>query len=243
MGLDSSGRDVLVLIIYALRTSLNFGFLLVCSTMVIGSFSAHSRVTTEAKRISLATANRNLGITSLHHILILIGSVYGRSFVILLFLYGLFNWDRYLLLYARRVSQVAETAFVESAHCMGLSTFKVVFKHILPNGLVPIITFFPFSLVGAIGVLAALTISDLAFRLQLPVGESFFLKPRNSATPGGLSSIRPPRFSSSSSSVYLSAKALGVHLIHVLTVKSSSPHGLDPSLLELLNQWGGSQNE
>jgi len=49
---------------------------------------------------------------------------------------------------------------------MGLSTFKVVFRHILPNGLVPIITFFPFSLVGAIGVLAAL--DYLGFGLPPP---------------------------------------------------------------------------
>ena len=38
MGLDQSGRDVRVLILYATRISFLFGFVLVVSTMVIGTF-------------------------------------------------------------------------------------------------------------------------------------------------------------------------------------------------------------
>jgi microcin C transport system permease protein len=57
-------------------------------------------------------------------------------------------------------------AFVEAARCMGISSSKIMFRHILPNALVPLITFFPFSLVGAIGVLAAL--DYLGFGLPPP---------------------------------------------------------------------------
>jgi microcin C transport system permease protein len=56
--------------------------------------------------------------------------------------------------------------FVESAKCMGLSSVRIVLRHVLPNALVPIITFFPFSLVGAIGSLAAL--DYLGFGLPPP---------------------------------------------------------------------------
>ena len=52
---------------------------------------------------------------------------------------------------------------------------NTIFKHILPNGMIPVITFFPFSLVGAIGSLAAL--DYLGFGLPPPTpswGELLF---------------------------------------------------------------------
>jgi microcin C transport system permease protein len=45
---------------------------------------------------------------------------------------------------------------VDAARCLGLSGWKIMMRHILPNALTPVITFFPFSLVGAIGLLASL---------------------------------------------------------------------------------------
>ena len=56
--------------------------------------------------------------------------------------------------------------FVEAAKCLGLPAWAIVLRHILPNALVPLITFFPFSLVGAIGSLAAL--DYLGFGLPPP---------------------------------------------------------------------------
>lgn len=56
--------------------------------------------------------------------------------------------------------------YVAAALAMGQSNTKVIFKHILPNSLVPIITFFPFSVVGGIGALVAL--DYLGFGLPPP---------------------------------------------------------------------------
>ena len=46
--------------------------------------------------------------------------------------------------------------FVEAAKCQGFSAARIIFGHILPNALTPLITLFPFLLMGAIGSLAAL---------------------------------------------------------------------------------------
>ena len=46
--------------------------------------------------------------------------------------------------------------FVEAAKVEGLSTLRILFVHILPNALTPLITLFPFLLMGAIGTLASL---------------------------------------------------------------------------------------
>ena len=49
---------------------------------------------------------------------------------------------------------------------MGQSNFKIMFKHILPNSLVPVITYFPFSVVAGISALVGL--DYLGFGLAPP---------------------------------------------------------------------------
>lgn len=157
LGLDSSGRDVLAQILYALRTSMSFGLLLVVSTMLIGIiigavqgyFGGWIDITGQ-RLIEVWSALPFL------YIIILLGSVYGRSFTLLLICYGIFNWIGISYYIRAEFLKLRQQPFVEAARVMGLRNHRIIFKHILPNALVPVITFFPFSLVSAIGSLAAL---------------------------------------------------------------------------------------
>ena len=45
---------------------------------------------------------------------------------------------------------------MDAARCQGLSSARIIFRHVLPNALTPIITLLPFALVGAVGSLAVL---------------------------------------------------------------------------------------
>ena len=166
-GLDDTGRDVLARIFYGLRTSLNFGLLLVMTSMVIGTIIG-SIQGYYGGRIDL-TGQRLTEIWEalpFLYVLILLGSVYGRSFVLLLVVYGLFNWIGISYYMRAEFLRLRNQQFVEAAQCLGLPDRKILFRHILPNALVPLTTFFPFSLVGAIGTLAAL--DYLGFGLPPP---------------------------------------------------------------------------
>jgi len=55
---------------------------------------------------------------------------------------------------------------VAAALSMGQTNLKVIFKHILPNSLVPVITYFPFAIVGYISALVGL--DYLGFGLPPP---------------------------------------------------------------------------
>ncbi len=57
--------------------------------------------------------------------------------------------------------------FVEAARCMGIPAHKIMYRHILPNAVTPVITFFPFSLVSAVYALVAL--DYLGFGLPPPM--------------------------------------------------------------------------
>ena len=166
-GLDDTGRDVLARIFYGLRTSLNFGLLLVMTSMVIGTMIG-SIQGYYGGRLDL-TGQRLTEIWEalpFLYVLILLGSVYGRSFVLLLVVYGLFNWIGISYYMRAEFLRLRNQQFVEAAQCLGLPDRKILFRHILPNALVPLTTFFPFSLVGAIGTLAAL--DYLGFGLPPP---------------------------------------------------------------------------
>jgi len=176
MGIDSAGRDVLARILYGLRISLTFGLMLVGATMMLGIF-AGSVQGYYGGRLDI-TAQRLIEIWSaipFLYVMILMGSIYGRSFMLLLICYGLFNWVGISYYVRAEFLNLRKRPFVEAAKCMGVPAYKIIFKHIMPNALVPVVTFFPFSLVGAIGALAAL--DYLGFGLPPPTpswGELLF---------------------------------------------------------------------
>lgn len=176
MGLDGSGRDVLARILYGLRTSMTFGLLLVLISYALGIIAG--ALQGYYGGLIDITGQRLIEIWSalpFLYIMILLGSVYGRSFMLLLICYGIFNWIGISYYMRAEFLRLRKQPFVEAAKCMGISSSKVIFRHILPNGLIPVITFFPFSLVGAIGALAAL--DYLGFGLPPPTpswGELLF---------------------------------------------------------------------
>lgn len=176
LGIDSAGRDVLARIFYGLRISLTFGLLLVTCSMALG-IAAGAVQGYYGGKLDIS-AQRMIEIWAalpFLYVMILMGSIYGRGFILLLVIYGLFNWVGISYYIRAEFLNLRKRPFVEAAKCMGVPSYKIIFKHILPNALVPVITFFPFSLVGAIGALAAL--DYLGFGLPPPTpswGELLF---------------------------------------------------------------------
>jgi microcin C transport system permease protein len=167
MGVDNAGRDVMARIVYGLRISMTFGLLLVFFSMTLGILIGAIQGYYGGK-IDLIT-QRLIEIWSalpFLYIMILMGAIYGRSFVLLLLLYGIFNWIGISYYMRAEFLKLRKQSFVEAARSLGIPAYKIIFRHILPNALIPIVTFVPFSLVGAIGALAAL--DYLGFGLPPP---------------------------------------------------------------------------
>ncbi|KPA10511.1 Binding-protein-dependent transport system inner membrane component [Candidatus Magnetomorum sp. HK-1] len=167
LGLDSAGRDVLSRILHGLRISMTFGMILVIGSMTLGILLG--AIQGYYGGLLDLIGQRLTEIWSalpFLYIMILMGAVLGRSFILLLICYGMFNWIGISYYIRAEFLRLRRQAFVEAAQCLGLPTWKILFYHILPNALTPIITFAPFSLVGAIGSLAAL--DYLGFGLPPP---------------------------------------------------------------------------
>ncbi len=157
MGIDAAGRDVLSRVLYGMRISMAFGLLLVVWAMafglVIGAVQGFfgGWVDITGQRITEIWS-----ALPFLYVMILIGSVLGRSFLLLLICYSLFNWIGISYYVRAEFLRLRDRTFVEAARCQGLSSARIIFSHILPNALTPLITLFPFNLIGAIGALAAL---------------------------------------------------------------------------------------
>ena len=167
LGIDSSGRDVAARMLYALRTSMSFGMLLVLATMALGT-AAGALQGYYGGKVDLLGQRFIEVWESLPfiYVLILLGSVYGQSFGLLLAIYAVFNWIGISYYMRAEFLRLRKLPFVEAARVIGLPARAILFRHMLPNALVPLVTFFPFSLVGAIGTMAAL--DYLGFGLPPP---------------------------------------------------------------------------
>jgi microcin C transport system permease protein len=167
LGLDSAGRDVLSRILHGLRISMTFGMLLVICSMVLGICLGGIQGYYGGWIDLLGQRMTEIwSALPFLYIMILIGSVLGRSFILLLVCYGMFNWIGISYYMRAEFLRLRHLSFVEAAQTQGLPTWRILLFHILPNALTPIITFVPFSLVGAIGALAAL--DYLGFGLPPP---------------------------------------------------------------------------
>jgi len=167
LGIDTAGRDVLARLLYGLRTSMTFGLILVAASMALGILIGAVQGY-YAGKIDIV-GQRLIEVWSalpFLYVMILMGSIYGRSFMLLLTCYGIFHWIGISYYVRAEFLRLRNQPFVEAARCLGIPGPAIMVRHILPNALNPVITLFPFSLVGAIVSLTAL--DYLGFGLPPP---------------------------------------------------------------------------
>lgn len=156
-GIDAGGRDVYARVVHGLRIALLFGLALALSGMlfgvVIGAVEGYFGGWAD---ILLQRFTEIWSAMPFLYVMIFIGSTVGRSFGVLLVCYAIFNWIAVSYYQRAEFLRLRGRTFVEAAKMSGCSTARILFVHILPNALTPLITLFPFLLMGAIGSLAAL---------------------------------------------------------------------------------------
>ncbi len=156
-GLDASGRDVFARILYATRIALLFGLTLAITATLLGMFIGAMQGYFAGKvDICIQRATELWATLPFLYVMVLMGQVFGKSFTLLLICYGLFCWIGLSYYMRAEFLRLRNRPFVAAARCQGLGNARIIFRHILPNALTPMITLFPFLLVGAIGSLVSL---------------------------------------------------------------------------------------
>ena len=96
----------------------------------------------------------------------LVDLVGGASFWLLVIFMACFRWINISYYIRAEFLKLRKREFVDACRVQGMKPLRIMFKHILPNSLNPILTFSPFSLAAAISILAIL--DYLGFGLTPP---------------------------------------------------------------------------
>ena len=169
MGTDDRGRDVFTRLLYGLRYTLIFAVGAWLTSYLIGVVmgSAMGYFGGKVDLIGMRTVEiiQTMPITL---ILITIISIFTPNLLVLIIFLSMFDWTKIATYMRAQFLQLRKREFVEAAHALGASNARIVFKHILPNGLTPIVTFSPFDIAFNISYLAFLDYLGLGLRAPTP---------------------------------------------------------------------------
>jgi microcin C transport system permease protein len=169
MGTDDRGRDVLTRLLYGLRYSLVFaiGAWLVSYIIgiIIGSMTGYFGGKVDLIGMRTVEVIQTMPTTL---ILITIISIFTPNLFVLIVFLSLFDWTGIAIYMRGQFLQLRKREYVEAARAIGSSNSRIIFKHILPNAITPIVTFSPFNIAANISVLSFLDYLGLGLRAPTP---------------------------------------------------------------------------
>jgi microcin C transport system permease protein len=157
LGTDDQGRDVLARLIYGLRISILFGLILTFFSTIIGVVAGAVQGYFGG-RVDLIL-QRMIEIWSglpILYILIILSSIIEPNFWILLSIMLLFSWINLVAVVRAEFFRTRSLDYVRAAEALGVPTWRIMLRHMLPNAMVATVTYLPFILNGSITVLTTL---------------------------------------------------------------------------------------
>ncbi len=169
LGTDSIGQDMIARLLYGFRVSILFGLALTAVGTVI-AVTAGAVQGYFGGRIDL-TMQRLIeiwGSIPELYLLIIFASIFAPSLALLLVLLSLFGWIGLSDYVRAEFLRNRGLEFVKAARALGLSSRQIIWRHVLPNSMTPVITFLPFRMSGAILSLVALDFLGLGVPPSVP---------------------------------------------------------------------------
>ncbi|VAW38353.1 ABC transporter, permease protein 2 (cluster 5, nickel/peptides/opines) [hydrothermal vent metagenome] len=157
LGTDDQGRDVLARVIYGFRLSVLFGFALtiigtaigILAGAVMGYFGGLTDLLGQ-RFIEIWGSMPEL------YLLIIFSAIFKPSITLLIILLSMFGWMGLSDYVRAEFLKGRNMDYITAARALGVGNGAIMFRHLLPNGMTPVITFLPFRMSGAILALTSL---------------------------------------------------------------------------------------
>ena len=144
LGTDDRGRDLLAQLIYGFRVSVLFGLALAAIGTVLGIVAGAVQGYFAGRTdLVMQRAIEIWGAMPELYLLIIFSAIFAPSVALLLIILSLFGW-------------IGLADYVRAARALGVGNLAIMWRHILPNSMVPVVTFLPFRISAAILALASL---------------------------------------------------------------------------------------
>jgi microcin C transport system permease protein len=157
LGTDERGRDLLAQLLYGFRLNVLFGLALTVIGVAIGiitgaiqGFFGGKTDLAFQRFIEIWSSMPEL------YLLIIFSAVFAPSVALLIVLLSLFGWMGLSDYVRAEFFRNRQMDYVKAARALGMGNGRIMWRHILPNSMTPVVTFLPFRMSAAILALTSL---------------------------------------------------------------------------------------
>lgn len=157
LGTDDRGRDVVARLLYGFRISVLFALALTVIGVVLGIITGAVQGFFGGKTdLWFQRFIEIWGSMPELYLLIIFAALFDPSIGLLLALLSLFGWMGLSDYVRAEFLRNRQLDYVRAARALGLSNWQIIWRHLLPNSLTPVVTFLPFRMSAAILALTSL---------------------------------------------------------------------------------------
>ncbi|MFN7040547.1 MAG: ABC transporter permease [Acidovorax temperans] len=157
LGTDDRGRDLLAQLLYGFRVSVLFGLALTATGVLLGVVTGAIQGFFGGKTdLAFQRFIEIWGSMPELYLLIIFSAVFAPSIALLLILLSLFGWMGLSDYVRAEFLRNRQLDYVKAARALGVGNWHIIWRHILPNSLTPVVTFLPFRMSAAILALTSL---------------------------------------------------------------------------------------
>ncbi|MBF0421985.1 MAG: ABC transporter permease [Magnetococcales bacterium] len=169
LGTDDRARDVLARLIYGFRLSVLFAMGLTAIGVGVGIVAGAVQGYFGGRTDLLLQRFMEIwGSMPELYLLIIFASLFQPSIWLLVALLSLFGWMGLADYVRAEFLRARNMIYVKSARALGASDSTIMFRHVLPNAITPVITFLPFRISGSILALTSLDFLGLGVPPSTP---------------------------------------------------------------------------
>lgn len=169
LGTDRYGRDVLSQLMIGTRVSLSVGFISVAISLLIGLFLGSIAGFFGGRTDAFITWLINV-VWSIPTLLLVIAITFalGKGFWQVFIAVGLTMWVEVARVVRGQILSIREKEYVEAGKALGFRNPRIIFRHILPNTLAPVIVISAANFASAILIEAGLSFLGIGVQPPMP---------------------------------------------------------------------------
>lgn len=180
LGTDSLGRDVYTRLLYGGRISLTVGLVATSIQMVIGiilgSLAGYYGRFLDTVIMRLTDMVLSFPFLALA---IAMAAIMGPSIYNTMLIIGFLAWTGTCRIVRGQFLSIKQSEYIEAARSLGLSEFRIIYKHMLPNTMAPLLINATLAMASAILVEAALSFLGMGVQAPIPSWGNMLESARN----------------------------------------------------------------